>query len=623
MERQRGSALPGGAFELIIVMGLAQAALGQMSPGELSRAHQDLDGPLSCGKCHSFGQGTVQFKCLECHEEIKKKLEEKRGYHARVVRGGVGSQDCARCHAEHNGRNHRFVRWPVAKERFDHAQAGWVLQGKHARLTCEQCHTPKNIPAEMRNAMKRKNLSASFAGLETNCTACHTDTHRGQLGDDCARCHGMETWKKPPGFSHDRTRYPLSGKHEDVECAKCHKPIATLGAQIQYRGFTFYENCGSCHRDPHGGALRGDCQHCHTAADWKAAKLSGGFDHSKTKFPLQGRHAAVACRQCHKTENFGAPVAHARCLDCHKDEHGGQFLSRADRGDCGSCHDERSYKPARYGKEEHAASKYPLAGKHGEVECSKCHEPHGRATRYLVAHESCRDCHRDTHRNQFAAAPFENRCEQCHAVAGFKPSTFTLARHNQTQFGLHGAHAAVPCTECHKPAGRDAAYHVGSLSCQQCHRDPHGPMAVAASCEACHTTRNWREQASFDHGATKFTLIGKHRGAECLKCHKPAGPADHRTIAFAGTPEACTACHEDGHGGQFLALNGKPECARCHTTINWSPTGFDHDRHSTFSLAGAHARVPCRLCHERRKQADGRIAAQYRGTPRVCLECHR
>lgn len=126
--------------------------LAQMSPGELSRAHQDLDGPLACAKCHSFGKRSVQFKCLDCHQEIARRLAENRGYHARHVKPGLGGNDCARCHAEHNGGNHKLVRWPVPRDNFDHMQAGWRLEGKHRELKCAGCHNVKNLDPQDRRA---------------------------------------------------------------------------------------------------------------------------------------------------------------------------------------------------------------------------------------------------------------------------------------------------------------------------------------------------------------------------------------------------------------------------------------------------------------------------------------
>ncbi len=119
----------------------------QISPGPLSKAHRDLEGPLACARCHVFGAGSPQLRCMECHQEIARRLAENRGYHAAQVKAGSGSNDCARCHSEHNGLNHRLVRWPVPKEKLDHAQAGWKLEGKHAQLKCAECHTAKYIDA--------------------------------------------------------------------------------------------------------------------------------------------------------------------------------------------------------------------------------------------------------------------------------------------------------------------------------------------------------------------------------------------------------------------------------------------------------------------------------------------
>jgi len=150
---------------LFTFVALVPEMFAQMSPGPLSRPHQDLDGPLQCAKCHVFGAGSAQLRCLDCHQEIAHRLTEKRGYHAAQVKAGLGSNDCARCHSEHNGLKHRLVRWPVPKEKFDHAQAGWKLEGKHAQLKCAECHTAKYIDPQDRAVLKRHDLNTTFAGL--------------------------------------------------------------------------------------------------------------------------------------------------------------------------------------------------------------------------------------------------------------------------------------------------------------------------------------------------------------------------------------------------------------------------------------------------------------------------
>ncbi len=621
----------------LVVFALAVvSSYAQMSPGPLSQAHQGLDTPLQCAACHVVGAGSAQFKCLDCHEEIRRRLSEKRGYHARIVKG-TGMQaavDCARCHAEHNGRQHQLVRWRTPRNSFDHRQAGWALEGKHKTLTCEKCHTVSKMTPEHVDSMKppgpgKSYLTSgkSYLGLSPLCSSCHTDQHRGDLGQDCTRCHNHVDWKDLRGFSHDKSSYPLRDLHQKVACAQCHKRFPATTGRVQYKNFVIFESCKACHKDPHGGSFSGDCQKCHSTAGWKPARVAeSGFDHSRTKFPLKGKHRAVDCKKCHRTENFGAPLPYKLCLDCHKDSHQGQFVAR-EGGECAPCHNESGWKPASFTVKDHASTRYPLLGLHAKVACAECHVGMGAKANYHPDATSCNSCHKDRHQGQFAAAPHLNRCERCHTVSGWKPARFTPVEHAKSRMALTGAHAAVACTDCHKRAAttEETKFRFASVRCLECHENPHGPAgATKAECESCHTTRNWKETGPFDHGSTGYPLSGKHRTAPCTGCHKPEIPGGKRLISFRGTTRQCGSCHADVHDGQFqTATESKPDCGRCHTSTNWQPTGFDHQKHSTFSLKGAHDRVPCRMCHANRRLAGSRQVVIYRGTPRECEECHR
>jgi hypothetical protein len=75
----------------------------------------------------------------------------------------------------------------------------------------------------------------------------------------------------------------------------------------------------------------------------------------------------------------------------------------------------------------HFQIKYPLEGKHVQVECAKCHLPAGKDTVYKVKFEACTDCHKDAHDGQFAAAPYKNRCEECHTVKDFHRTNYSIA----------------------------------------------------------------------------------------------------------------------------------------------------------------------------------------------------
>jgi hypothetical protein len=608
---------------LCLVATAGPVAFGQVSPGRLSKAHHDLEGTFQCAKCHMFGSSSPELKCLDCHQEIARRLTEKRGYHAAQAKPGLGSNDCGRCHSEHNGLDYRIVRWPGSKEKFDHAQAGWKLQGKHAELKCAECHTQKYIDAQDLGVLKRHDLNSTFTGLETACIGCHRDVHAGQLSQQCSDCHSQSAWKNPPGFSHERTRYQLTGLHAKLDCGKCHLPAAAVaGSPIRYK-IAMAEQCVTCHADPHGNAFGWECARCHTTGGWKQVRPGNDFDHNRTEYPLVGKHAAAACRDCHRTENFKAPVAFARCLDCHKAEHGEQFAHREDGGDCKACHTETGWKPAHFDVSDHGKTGYPLAGKHVEVACAKCHEPKGKETEYRVAFAACTNCHKDEHEGQFAAKPHENRCDDCHGTAGWKPASYAVSSHNQSTFSLKGAHLAVPCSGCHEAKGNATPYHPAAAACNDCHQNVHGAMAASARCDTCHSVASWKERGRFDHTQTAFALLGRHAAVDCLACHKTVVENGSRTIPFRGAAKDCAGCHADVHAGQFEAAGDEKGCARCHTVLSWRPTEFDHSRHSTFNLDGAHERVPCRLCHNQVRESEGRAVIVYKGTPRECKQCHQ
>src|SRR3954454_218798 len=84
-------------------------ASAQISPGPLSTPHKDLEGPLNCARCHTFG-AAKKFKCSGCHVEIQRRVAAKRGYHGRAVKRPAGDADCARCHTEHYGRDFSIIK---------------------------------------------------------------------------------------------------------------------------------------------------------------------------------------------------------------------------------------------------------------------------------------------------------------------------------------------------------------------------------------------------------------------------------------------------------------------------------------------------------------------------------
>jgi hypothetical protein len=623
---------------LLILSGLLFVAAGaraQISPGPLSKAHQSLNGSTQCNTCHQFGTSTPTFKCLECHKEIAERLTAHKGYHALLGMKNPNGRDCVRCHLEHNGADFSLVHWEPSLKQFDHRQAGYPLVEKHAAVACEKCHTPAHMVPAQRTLIQKKNLPQSFLGLSQDCVTCHEDVHKGQLGADCQRCHNVTDWKQAKQFDHSKTKYPLTGMHAQVACEKCHFPSGP-DKTVKFTGIKF-DTCISCHTDPHKGAFKGTCESCHTTASWKKVNASMQFDHSKTKYPLLGMHLKVGCSDCHTGGDFKKTLAFAQCANCHNpDPHKGQFQARASKGECAECHTVEGWKPSQFGVKEHATSHYPLEGKHAAVACDKCHTPAGKDTLYKVKFAACTDCHQDAHDKQFAAAPYQNRCEDCHTVKDFHRSTFTIAKHKNTRYALTGAHVAVACAECHKAglAGRTdkiLPFHFEDRTCTACHMDPHKGefkerMAAkradgtALGCEACHSTRSWIDIRSFDHSKTKFALLGAHRAVACDECHKV--PAGSHEIQFKGTPKNCEACHTDPHGGQFVAKDGITKCGDCHVDQRWAPSTFDHDKRTQFPLTGGHANVGCAMCHALQREVQGKPVLFYKPTPKNCADCH-
>ena len=645
---------------ILALVVLSAAAAAQISPGPLSRAHKDLDGATHCTTCHKLGGGEATFKCLDCHTEIASRLAAHKGLHFSYgIRPG-SSQECAKCHSEHNGLDFPIIKWDT--KTFDHKQTGYLLEGKHAGLECKKCHTPEHIPAAERTLIKMKDLNRSFVGVAQTCATCHKDPHNGRLGPNCAQCHNFNDWKNVSAtFDHSKTRYPLTGQHAPVKCEKCH--TAGPDNQPRYMGLPFGK-CNDCHSDPHKGSFaQQTCQSCHNTSGWKkvsSAGLNQNFDHSKTKYPLLGKHQTVACGSCHTNGDFKKPLQFAKCMDCHKDAHNGQFAKRSDGGECASCHDVNGWKPSKFDLKAHASTQYPLAGKHARLECAQCHIPKGKDTVFKVKFSRCLDCHRDDHQTQFAAAPWLNQCEKCHTVEGFMPSAFSLAKHKQSRFQLTGSHLATLCSDCHKPASAfgsasllpasalvqtaptegagapktTAVYHFQQLSCTTCHKDPHRDQfaqrmkalradGTPAGCEACHSTKSWKDLTRFDHAQTRFALVGAHRAVVCTDCHKPPNLETSLVNAdFTQAPTKCEECHADIHGRQFAQANGITPCADCHNSAKWKPSLFDHDRRTSFALAGAHKNVHCGDCHKLFRDFDGKQVLFYKPAPKDCKDCH-
>lgn len=315
-----------------------------------------------CAACHSVGgfakapfdHGTTTFPltgahrplaCAACHTPAQP--APARGAPRTVAFGGLDSA-CGSCHADpHRGELgaacatcHRTDTFRVAA--FSHAGEPAFFSGAHAGVACDRCHVPSLPEQPIRTAAPV--LRVRYKDASRTCSRCHADVHLGQVGSSCESCHSIgQADFALAGFSHDRARFRLEGRHRDIACRTCH-PVATArfpagpGTAVRLTGLAVA--CASCHDDPHAGELGRACEDCHTAATFRIDRYAHR-DRSLRAF-FGGAHAAARCEQCHRrdTPSQAGPAARrpryrieTRCARCHLDPHRGQLGDR-----CDSCH---------------------------------------------------------------------------------------------------------------------------------------------------------------------------------------------------------------------------------------------------------------------------------------------
>ena len=239
----------------------------------LEGAHAALD----CQKCHPRDAGAdevslrlfdVGSACRDCHEDP---------HH------GQFDKTCDRCHTEQGWKGRWLTPFHTADSRFP-------LKGRHATLSCEQCH---RIPGPAAGL-----AGAKFAGLGHECQSCHADPHQGQMSLACNACHRETGWTgNDLLFSHDRhTSFRLDRLHSALACSACHGQ-----EHRQYRPLP--HECGVCHKTQQS-AMQGMSRTLQTPPD-----------------PHDGR---LACTDCHDTNDGKQSMdSYARrCADCHNDEYG-------------------------------------------------------------------------------------------------------------------------------------------------------------------------------------------------------------------------------------------------------------------------------------------------------------
>ena len=361
--------------------------------------------------------------------------------------------------------------------------------------------------------------------------------------------------KRWNAVTHDKTNFPLLGKHRTVPCSECHLKGVMKGTPT---------DCEACHwyrkqDDRYRLRLGIHCEECHTPFDWKQIK-PGSWDHEKDAgFLLGGAHKILDCYQCHKGRGFSGQGSD--CIDCHRDDYNhadepdhvsGQFPT-----DCRICHNMLSWEGAGY---THSA--FPLNGMHRTAACAACHQ-NGQ---YEGTPTECVACHQAQYNNTTSPnhlqAGYSTDCELCHGNSAI--DWYGAILNHDLFWPLKGAHQRLDCSSCHWQG-----YNISS-DCITCHledynntRNPnHREAGFHTDCETCHLSESltWT-QAVFNH--TFPISSGNHQHLSCSDCHRTAN-----YIEFS-----CIDCHEhsrnemdEEHSDVGGYVYNSQACYACHPT---------------------------------------------------------
>lgn len=326
---------------------------------ELTGKHKEV----SCNLCHPGERyKETPQKCVSCH-----KINDSHT--------GRYGDDCETCHNSEG--------WDQIL--FDHdRKTKFRITGKHKRAKCDNCH--KNRLYEQK--------------LDQKCNSCHRrdDTHKGQNGENCEKCHSTNSWDQA-SFDHKKdTKFPLAGRHAEIACRACHRGEVTEEH--------LDTKCIACHQDDdvHLKKAGDQCQRCHDQIDWGQNIF---FDHGLTSFPLLGQHATSSCEECHLTSVFkDTPSA---CEDCHQKDD----IHEKNLGiDCANCHNPNDWQLWLF--DHNNQTEFGLDGKHEGLDCLACHTvPLEKDKKPL---DQCVSCHR---KNDVHEGAYGNTCDRCHTTESF------------------------------------------------------------------------------------------------------------------------------------------------------------------------------------------------------------
>lgn len=411
---------------------------------------------IACTKCHTKGyrKGDTSNACVSCHQ--KDYDGAKNPPHAGY------STDCATCHDDTGWRPAKFVH-------------SWPLEGKHTATSCFSCHTG-NPPV--------------YKGTPKDCVGCHQKNY-----DDANAA------KKPARLGGHAPLLPTT-------CADCHSANGwtPLARNIHQSDTAKTTICSACHINDyngvvtpkHVGVFPTQCAGCHGTAAWKPA-----INVSHDWFPLNNKHATLACVSCHKNNVFTPGTTPNTCVGCHQANYDFAATAQAAIGhnnfstNCKGCHNDAAWKPFSHG--------WPRTGKHAPpLACAKCHGVGADPLTAPRPSTACFSCHQANYTTASSIVPghgsFSQICTDCHTTNGWKPAL--AGAHPEAKFPITtGAHKIFTCVDCHNPA-------LGAST-----------GGKNTDCIGCHTGQHRRTSMDAKHAGVKNYPTGAAPPNFCLACH--------------------------------------------------------------------------------------------------------
>ncbi|MFQ5769063.1 MAG: hypothetical protein ACE5HX_00900 [bacterium] len=471
-----------------------------------------------------------------------------------------------------------------------------------------QTHVAKNFLSNKNVWILWLVLMASY--LKTGKTLAQENPHKNK-NLNCAACHITSSWTEIR-FNHNRTKFQLLDRHQQVDCKSCHNIEDFLEIN---------SDCNNCHLDVHQAKMGGNCDRCHTFQGWEIFNVEE--IHSNSQFPLIGRHTLVDCWSCHQNQQQGDfTFLTTECISCHQQQYletqNPNHVANSFSTNCQECHDMNDWQPAFLANHD---AFFPIfSGEHDGAwsDCMDCHMNPATFSNF-----TCLNCHEHRqskmdpeHRGITGYAYESNACLSCHPNG----SEADISENHDADFFpiFSGTHQGTwqECSECHVSPGT-----FKIVSCIDCHKHEQsktdsehagitGYAYTTENCLICHPTG---EKSEFtEHDNLYFPIFsGKHTGEwnECIDCH--VNPNDRKEFN-------CLDCHEQNkmdpkHSGIPGYAYQSTECYFCH------PSGekgefVDHDNLYFPIFSGPHNNKwdECATCH-----IDSNNRKLF-----TCLNCH-